>query len=308
MNISPTELHLTSENDADFREYDLTEEQQPTLNRNDSFVYASSSLVAALKAKSQEKVRIQEKNLQEWSQKDAKFRWDLFCRFATKEIIPSDFRYTRIEQSDQTINLANANWQVLKKSLISKYDALKLASRLYTLTRPINLRSQALRIELELILVGECQFNIVSRSSGLSNEETAVIRFTKFETFDSHRLFLMFGVLDKESKEMVLLRKIEIPVYKQVDDQMHVSVSIVDNGNDIIAVSGTVNRNMRNNFRAVCDKIFVPNFEDFNLFFYGLGTNVMMKTFRLEVIDRMDNGTFTKRGTTQECYSCCKIF
>lgn len=308
MNVAASKDEEIIENPADYRTYYLTDEPQGQSGGSDSIKYASTSLVESMKQKSREKIEIQEKNFKEWGRKDMKFRWDLICKFSTSEIVPSDFQVAKLNARDQTMNLENVEWGILKKKSISKHDALRVSSRLYTLTRPINLRSQALKIDLEILLVGECQFNLVTRSNLLTNEETAVIRFTKFETYDSHRLFLMFGVLDKTSREIVLIKKTEIPIFKQKDEQMHIAVSIIDNGNDVISVSGIVNKNLRNTFRMTSEKILIPNFEDFNLLFYGLGTSVLLKTFRLEIMDRLSDDSFVKKTKEADCHACCNIF
>lgn len=296
------------DNNIDVRSYCLTDDFVPATNNYDAMKYASSALVESVKRKALDKKDKQERNFREWNRKDVKFRWDLICKFAAGNIVPSDFQCTQLKEKDNIVDLSDAKWEVLKKKSIEKYNGLKLAGKLYSLTRCINLRSQALKLDLEFVLIGECQFNLITRSNMLANEESVIIRFTKFESYDNQRLFLMFGIIDPQTREIVMIKKTEIPIYKQKDEEMHISLSLIDNGNDIIALSGTINKNMRNTFRTICDRVMIPNFEDSNLIFYGNGDSVLLKTFGLDIIERLSDDSFLKKSKDSDCHACCKVF
>ena len=205
-------------------------------------------------------------------------------------------------------NLTGADWKGLPKHSIQRHNGLKVSSRLVRLTRPINLRSHALKLNLDVLLAGDSQLNIITRSALMVNEEVVVIRLSKYDSTDGQRLFLMFGVLDQASKEVVMIKKTEIPVYKQIENEMCVSLELIDNGTDTLAITGVINRHMRNTFRVICDKVMIPTFEDFNLFLYGGGVLTLVKSFRLDIIERLADESFQKNPKEADCHSCCSIF
>lgn len=287
----------------------LIEDSDASTNTMNCMPQATASLVEKRKVKARLLSEIQEKNFKVWSKKDLKFRWKLSCHFSPTESIPSDFEYVMISDKDRLPKIDQAEWRILKKDSITRHGGLKLASRLYILTRPINLRSQSLKVEFDFVLGSDSQFNLISRSSLLSNEETTIFRFTRIDTKGGQRLMVVLAGIDTNTREIMLITKTELPIFKEKEEEMHIALTFIDGGSDLVVLNGIINKNLRNTFRVICDRLIVPFFEEFNLMFYGYGSSVTMQNFRLDIVDQVNSTTFKRNKEVSSCcYSQCNIF
>lgn len=309
--VKPKEGGDEAPEDFDFKPSDASEGIDSQSEEIEAERYVSQEQVEKIRQKSQQRLQEQTKNYNTWAKVDSTHKWAEKYNFTKPDSIPSDFLYIKMLEN-QMINFKSitpqCSWNQLSAKSIGKYDGLKLSSKVIRFLKGINLRSQALKVELDAVLLGNSILDIALRSKYYVNEETCILRISKQELEDQQRLFFMFGFLDAKTGEFLLSRRTEIPIFKPLEQILNLSLTIIDNGNDLLCVSGIVNKNLKNTFRIVYDQLLIPIFEDFELMMASAGMHVLLRTINIEILDRLPNSEFEKRPGDTTCNACCIIF
>ena len=188
------------------------------------------------------------------------------------------------------------------------------SDRMMKINKDINLTFKSLKLKFELRITGQSCFNIVSRSKQFQNEETYIIKLAKVDKGLNQRLFLLVGFYDQDNLEFMFSRKTEIPLLNLTPqniqyDYVDISLTLIDNGNDKLLIEGCINGNKKHGFKCITDKVTIPYFEAFSVYYFGEGLCTIIKLMRFEIKDRIDidkkmKKTFGKND--EKC--CCSIF
>jgi len=277
--------------------------------------FASQKQVDDLNLKSQSRLKEQKKKITGWLSTDRDLTFDAYFDFT----LPNDAEQAEVfqvfssstqesEKNREELPLTKNAWKVNNLKNIHQLSGCDLTQRVAKVLKPINIRSRAFTININFVLCGESSLNIITRSKQ-DNEETTVIKFLKTGKGAEQRLFLYFGILDRKNKDVVYIKRTEVPIMLTDEVQiknnfLEVSCSIHDNGDQFLIVSGEINGCSRYHFKAKYEQI-IPYFEDFNLYMFGEKDNVIVKKLRLKLIHR-ERDMFMDPRMMQG--KCCSIF
>lgn len=276
----------------------------------DAVKYASPEQVTKIKQLSKLRLETQTENFKYWAQIDAPLKFKSKMDFTNPAEFPSGFSFVKIrERGNINYNkiAPESDWLPLSKRSVEKYKAFNLTSKVIRYLRKINLRAHSLQVDVDVQLLGDSGLDIALRSNFYQNEETCIVRVSKQESYEQQRLFIMFGFLDPETREFLMAKRTELPIFKPIEQKILLALKIIDNGDDLISVSGVINNNGKNKFEITYEQTLIPIFTDVELMLAGSGA-VLLRALDVEVVNRLPNAVFQKKVSTAECSSCCRVF
>ena len=211
------------------------------------------------------------------------------------------------ESKESKKNNTNSDKSLANQNIILKNKILKLKED------SIYLRSLSIECEINLLMSGESNFYIFSRTQGQLSENTAVCCISK--ELESARKFISFGVLEKKDGGEVYcfknLKKQEIPKqdnHIKTLDISEIKFVFIDNGDNKCFVFLSEQELLNSNLFLVGD-FFIPVDTQSNLMFAVSGDLISIKklvikhTFRNSYFNFRNNNV---KDSVQTC-SCCNI-
>lgn len=145
-------------------------------------------------------------------------------------------------------------------------------------------------------------------SENFDNDEAYIIQYRKEGYLDQTRFYISVG--KREKGEFLFIKKCEIPILKPSaelleEDNLNAMVEIMDFGDDKVYIYTWINDKIDKPFKLKYkNEIFVPFFEDFNIYLMGNDDYIFLKSILVELFDGNDYFLEKQRKPCHTCLNC----
>ncbi|OMJ80642.1 hypothetical protein SteCoe_19077 [Stentor coeruleus] len=183
-------------------------------------------------------------------------------------------------------------------------EGLYLSNRIIRCKEPVTLKSLAVEVKLEAKLSINSEIWILTRGSGVSDPNSAILKISKESEIDG--IFIVFGSPIGNDNDFVFFKRQQIPEEKSDPDQelTNIDIRIKDNGDDRIYVSIKLNTFQSAVFQTYCNK-FIPSLIENQIMIAGYGRNVIIKGVSIQQKERCSMGIIIEGSKRQQC---CNVF
>lgn len=249
------------------------------------------------------KMREQSLHLYEWAPAEARRKGVVVDLDMDKMQV--DFTSAMVDQRDQgevEPPTDRGKWRIMEGSQDVVREGFRVTNKLVKWNRQVSLRTIACKYRVTVLMQGSVDFTIVLRSKNLTNSETTYITFVKDVSATEQRLWVNVSYLDTKRMAFYQTKTTEIQMgedrsTKYAKIPFQVEASIIDNGDDQMALRVYLQGNQNRMTYVTFKDLLTPIYDEVSCFVYARqrlpvgpdGNEIFLKFFHVEQIDRVES-------------------